>query len=155
VAALAAPKAASPAASATAALVTPLSVILKDDLVFGYLSPPTTGTGTAVIDPNSGLLTTTGGVLSLGGNPHPAQFIGAAQGAVVVNIKLPNGIITLTRAGGTQTMNLTNLTLQGQSKRTLARLESFTFNVGGTLTVAANQAPGTYTGTFDVQIQYP
>jgi Domain of unknown function (DUF4402) len=150
----AAPLQAVPKASATVGLVTPLSVVWKDDLEFGFLAAGTTA-GTAVVDPNSGVLTTTGGVLGLGGNPHPAQFIGASQSANVVLIKLPNGAITLTRAGGTETMSLTSLTLQGQSKRTLAAMESFTFNVGGTLNVAANQREGFYTGTFDVQIQYP
>lgn len=153
--ALAAPLAATPKATATAALVTPLSVIWKEDMLFGFLAAPTAGTGTAILDPNSGVLTTADGVVSLGGDIHPAQFIGAAQSSVVVLIKLPNADIPLTRSGGTETMLLTNLTLQGQSKRTLARLESFTFNVGGTLKVGANQAQGIYTGTFEVQIQYP
>jgi hypothetical protein len=34
-------------------------------------------------------------------------------------------------------------------------MESFTFNVGGTLNVAANQVEGVYTGTFEVTVQYP
>ena len=52
-------------------------------------------------------------------------------------------------------MTVSNLTLQGQNKRALAALQSFAFRVGGTLNVAANQAEGLYTGTFDVDIQYP
>jgi hypothetical protein len=122
-------------------------------MVFGFLSA--TSAGTAVLNPNTGALTTTGGVVSLGGDPHPAQFTGAARSAVVVNIKVPNSPITLTRSGGTQTMLLSAFTLQGQSKRSLARMESFTFNVGGTLNVAANQVEGVYTGTFEVTVQYP
>ena len=152
-AALAAPQVATPKATATAALVTPLSVILKDDMLFGFLAAPTAGT--AILNPDTGALTTTGGVVSLGGEIHPAQFIGAAQSSVVVLIKLTNGSIPLTRTGGAEVMLLSKLSLQGQSKRTLARLESFTFRVGGTLNVAANQAQGNYTGTFEVEIQYP
>ena len=63
--------------------------------------------------------------------------------------------LVLTRTGGTETMTVSNLTLQGQNKRALAALESFSFRVGGTLNVGANQVEGTYLGTFDVQIQYP
>jgi hypothetical protein len=32
---------------------------------------------------------------------------------------------------------------------------SFDFRVGGTLTIAANQAAGDYVGTFTVTAQYP
>jgi hypothetical protein len=52
-------------------------------------------------------------------------------------------------------MTLSNFTLQGQSKRTIAAASSFTFRVGGTLNVNANQAQGTYIGTFTVTVQYP
>jgi hypothetical protein len=72
-----------------------------------------------------------------------------------VNIKIPNNSVTLKRVGGTETMTVSNFTLQGQSKRTLAKAQSFTFRVGGTLNVAANQVEGVYTGTFDVTVQYP
>ena len=33
--------------------------------------------------------------------------------------------------------------------------EAFEFNVGGTLYVEANQAPGTYVGSFSVTVNYP
>ena len=112
--------------------------------------------GTAVIDPNSNSIATTGGVTLMGSQWSAASFVGAAGGAaVVVLIKLPNQPVTLTRQGGTETMTVANLTLQGQNKRALAALQSFSFRVGGTLNVAANQAEGLYTGTFNVDIQYP
>jgi hypothetical protein len=84
-----------------------------------------------------------------------AEFIGASESSAVVNIKVPTQAILLTRDGGTETMRLDNWTLQGQSKRTLARKSSFTFRVGGTLHVAAGQVEGHYVGTFDVTVQYP
>jgi hypothetical protein len=79
----------------------------------------------------------------------------ASKDSAVVNIKVPNKPSVLTRVGGTETMTVTNFTLQGQNKRTLAKQASFTFRVGGTLNVAANQVEGTYVGTFDVTVQYP
>jgi len=57
--------------------------------------------------------------------------------------------------GGTETMTLSNFTLEGLDKRAVAARVAFDFRVGGTLSVAANQADGTYVGTFDVSIQYP
>lgn len=154
VAAAAAPVSANPPATATALIVFPLSLTKLQDLDFGQLTVSTAGT--VVIDPNANTISKTGGVLLVGTQWHAAQFVGSSAGqSSVVNIKLPNQPTTLTRQGGTETMTVTNLTLEGLSKRTVAAAASFTFRVGGTLNVAANQVEGIYTGTFNVDIQYP
>jgi len=141
-------------ASANALLTHPVSIVKTSDLDFGEMT--SAAAGTAVIDPNANSISTTGGVTLMGSQWSAAGFVGAAGGAsVVVLIKLPNQPVTLTRQGGTETMTVSNLSLQGQNKRALAALQSFTFRVGGTLNVAANQAEGLYTGTFNVDIQYP
>jgi hypothetical protein len=141
-------------ATARGILTAPVSIVKTDDLDFGLLSVTTAGT--MVIDPNANSIVATGGVTQLGSLWHAAGFVGAAGGSsVVVLIKLTNQAVVLTRTGGTETMTMTSLTLQGQNKRALAAMESFSFRVGGTLNVAANQVEGTYLGTFDVQIQYP
>ncbi len=148
------PIAANPSATANALIVFPLSLTKLQDLDFGQMT--VTNAGTVVIDPNANTISKTGGVLLVGTGWHAAQFVGSSAGqSAVVNIKLPNQLTTLTRQGGTETMTLSNLTLEGQAKRTIAAAESFTFRVGGTLNVAANQVEGIYTGTFNVDIQYP
>ena len=96
-----------------------------------------------------------GGALLLGGTPHSALFTGAAGTSSVVNIKIPKQPITLTRIGGTETMSVSKFTLQGLDKRFVAKQVAFDFRVGATLSVGANQVEGTYTGTFDVTVQYP
>jgi hypothetical protein len=73
----------------------------------------------------------------------------------VVNIRIPNGGVNLTRVGGTETILLNTFTLDGQTKRSMAQAGVFEFAVGATLRPAANQVEGVYTGTFDVTIQYP
>jgi hypothetical protein len=73
----------------------------------------------------------------------------------VVIIRIPRQPITVTRFGGTETMTVSNWTLSGAGRRTLAAQEAYSFKVGGTLTVNANQAEGLYIGNFDVEIQYP
>lgn len=143
----------SAAAGGTASIILPVTVTKIKDMDFGALSR--TAAGTAVLEPNADTLSTTGGVSAVGGSPHSAEFIGAAQSSSVVNIKVPNQPSTLTRVGGTETMTLNNFTLQGQSKRTLAKQTYFTFRVGGTLNVAAGQVEGLYVGTFNVTVQYP
>ena len=58
------------------------------------------GAGQANIDPNSSALTVSGGITPMGGTPRPATFAGAARSAAVVNLRVPNQPITLTRVGG-------------------------------------------------------
>jgi hypothetical protein len=147
--------AASPSAPANgnAIVIYPVTVTKLSDMDFGYLAATTAGT--AVLEPNADAFSTTGGVMQVGGGPHCAEFVGAAQSSSVVNIRVPNQPSTLTRVGGTETMTVSNFTLQGQNKRALAKAQSFKFRVGGTLNVAANQVEGTYVGTFDVTVQYP
>lgn len=147
--------AATPAAQATAnaAIIHPVTVTKLKDMDFGYVAVTTAGT--AVLEPNADSYSTTGGVTGVGGTPHCAEFLGAAQSNSVVNIKVPNQPSTLTRVGGTETITASNFTLQGQSKRALAKAQSFTFRVGATLNVPAGQVEGTYVGTFSVTVQYP
>jgi spore coat protein U-like protein len=140
-------------ATGTAMVLRPVSVIKLKDMNFGYVT--SAAAGTAVLEPNADTLTTTGGVSPVGGAPHSAEFAGSATTSSIVNIKVPNQPSTLTRVGGTQTMTVSNFTLQGQNKRTIAAQTFFTFRVGGRLNVAANQAEGTYAGTFTVTVQYP
>lgn len=146
-----APKAA--VANGKATILRPVTVTKLKDMDFGALSR--TAAGTAVLEPNADVLTTTGGVLPMGGTPHSAEFAGAARASAVIIIKVPKQPAVLTRVGGTETVTVSNFTLQGQSKRTIAAQTYFTFRVGGTLNVAATQAEGTYVGTFQVTVQYP
>jgi hypothetical protein len=73
----------------------------------------------------------------------------------VVNIKLPKQPIALTRVGGSETVTVSNFTLDGPTKRQMAQATTFDIKVGATLTVPAGQIAGQYTGTFDVTAQYP
>ena len=139
--------------NATATLLVPLTVLKTADLDFGSVAVATPGT--AVVDPVTNTMSTTGGVVRLGGTPHAARFSGAASKNSVVNIKIPNQPVTLTRVGGSETIVLSNFTLDGPSKRAMAQATNFEFLVGGTVTIAANQVQGSYRGTFDVTVQYP
>jgi|SRR5678816_721260 hypothetical protein len=149
-----APKAAPTPAQATGTLLFPLEIVKNRDLDFGNVGT-TAAAGTVVINPETDTISSTGGASLLGGTPHAAQFTGAAKGNNVVIIRIPKQPVTLTRVGGTQTMIADNFTLQGLDKRAVAARVAFDFKVGATLNVNANQAEGTYVGTFDVSIQYP
>ena len=149
----AAPRSAVPAAKGTAQITRPLTLTKTADMDFATLGV-TTG-GTAIINPLNGQMTTSGGLVYLGGTASPARYIGAASKQTVVNIRVPKQPVTITRIGGTETLTLTNFTLDGQDKRTLASQTSYTFAVGATLTVPAGTVEGVYTGTLDVTVQYP
>jgi hypothetical protein len=156
--ALAVPAAASAApaptaATGTAAILSPLSVIKNTDLDFGTLV--VSGAGTAVLDPVSGAVSTTGGVTKSGTAAHPATFISTGSKNAVVHIKLPTNPITLTRVGGTETMTVSTWTLDGATNRRIPGNNTFMFAVGATANVAAGQADGTYAGTFTITVQYP
>jgi hypothetical protein len=113
-----------------------------------------TSAGTAVINPNTDLMTTTGGVVHYGGTPYSALFEAVSPLKTVVHIRAPKKAITLTRVGGTETMQVDNFTVSGTGSRNVVAKETFSFSVGGTLYVNANQAEGLYAGTFTVELQY-
>src|SRR5690349_5758482 len=128
---------ASKSANGTAALLSPLTVLKRSDLDFGTLV--VTGAGTAVIDPMTGARTATGGVAPAGTAAHPATFIATGNRNSVVNIRLPKGSITVTRVGGTQTMTVSNWTLDGNTNRKVPPTQTIDFAIGATLNVGANQ----------------
>ena len=141
-------------ADGTVALLRPLTLLKREDLNFGIVI--TSGpAGTVTLNPVTDAVTTTGGITAAPGLRHAARFTGAASGGPVVNIRLPNQPVTLRRVGGTQTVILSNFTLDGSDKRAMATAGSFDFKVGGRVAIGANQTPGTYLGTFTVTVQYP
>jgi spore coat protein U-like protein len=130
-----------------------LSVLKQADLDFGELV--VSGAGTAVIDPVSGTMTTTGPINPIGSTAHPATFTATGSRNSVVIIHVPSSPVTLTRVGGGGTMTVSDWTLDGKINRRIPANSAFNFSVGGTLNVGAAQAEGTYTGTFAVTVQYP
>lgn len=139
-------------ATSTARVILPAQITKLFDMDFGFVT--VTAAGTAVISSSTDAVTTTGGVLFAGGLPHAAQFEAVSPSKTVVHIRLPNKGATVTRVGGTETMTIDGWNINGATTRNVVAHETFQFKVGGTLHVAANQAEGTYTGTFDVTVDY-
>jgi len=149
----AAPVAASPKAEAQVLLIKPLSLVRLDDMDFATLGV-TTG-GTATIDPIGGTMAVSGGLIHLAGTPSPARYAGSAVKKTVVNIRIPKQPVLIRRVGGTETLSVSNFTLDGQDKRNLADATYFAFAVGAQITIPANTVPGIYSGDIDVTVQYP
>ena len=136
-----------------ATILKSLSVVNKSSLDFGELV--VASAGTAVIDPVTGTVTTTGTITPVGTTAHPATFTATGSKNSVVNIKIPTAAITLTRVGGGGTMTVSNWTLDGKTNRKFPLNSAFDFNVGATVNVGAAQLDGDYTGSFGVTVQYP
>ena len=149
----AAPVAPDKNATATVQLVKPTTFRKLQDLDFAYLA--VTAAGRATVNPNTDAMTTTGGAVHVGGTPYAALFNAISPTRTVVIIRIPRQPITVTRVGGTETMTVSDWTISGNSRRTVAAHEPFEFKVGGTLYVNAGQVEGTYVGTFEVDVQYP
>ena len=152
-AATGAPVPATSNATGSASVLRPLTLLKNSDLDFGELIVG--GAGTAVIDPLSGALTTTGLISHVGPAAQAAVFTTTGSRNSNVHIRIPQAPITITRVGGTQTMTVSAWTLDGNQNRKFPLTAGFNFAIGATLTVAAGQADGTYLGTFDVTVQYP
>lgn len=150
-------------ATAQAIIVAPLSLAANQTMNFGRIAPTPAG-GTVVLNPDTNVCTTTGTIVRVG-TCRPAEFSGMGVRRMRVRITLPT-TITLTRVGGGGTMTVNNLALDptpdlvpignGNSRRWEIQPSNgiFDFRVGGTLNVGANQAGGTYDGTFVVTVQY-
>ncbi|MCK0097776.1 DUF4402 domain-containing protein [Qipengyuania sp. S6317L1] len=131
------------------------------DLDFGEIIPGDTG-GTITLSP-AGAVSTSGSVISAGGNPQSAEFRMTRR----LFIDFP----TYVGPAGTDSIELAHTSLPGQTmtlrdfttdyNRTVIFglpgyffLTEYDFRVAGTLDVGANQQPGTYLGTFTVTIDY-
>lgn len=146
-------------------LIQPLSIVKSEDMDFGTIIPSTGGT--VVLDPAiNPTCAVTGGVIRSGAC-QPAEFVGAGSVNQRVRVRLPPQARMTVSNGAGATMQVTNMDVNGAPDllvtretvrnfrfRILHPSGIFFFRVGGTLNVAANQAVGTYTGTFNVDIQY-
>ncbi|MEQ3747275.1 MAG: DUF4402 domain-containing protein [Henriciella sp.] len=79
-----------------------------------------------------------------------AAFDVAGEADYSYAITLPSSVNISNGSGGTMAVN--NFTGSKASGTLTAGADDFT--VGGTLTVAANQASGEYTGTFAITVEY-
>lgn len=151
--------------TASAILIQPLSIVKSEDLDFGTIIPDTGGT--VVLDPTLTPTCTTTGAVIRSGVCQPAEFVGAGSVNQRVRVRLPAQARMTVSNGAGATMQVTDMLVNGSPDllvtretirnfrfRILHPTGIFYFRVGGTLNVGANQAQGTYTGTFDVDIQY-
>lgn len=142
-------------------IVRPLSFVIDDNLDFGNVIRGTTA-GTVVIAPD-GTRTRTGGVILANGGGHKAaSFAGQGTNNQRVDISLGASSINITGPGAPMRVHTfvlgstptAVLTTNPQRFRINSPTGAFYFPVGATLDVGANQAPGKYTGTWSITLNY-
>jgi hypothetical protein len=139
-------------ATATATIVTPITINKTVDMNFGNLY--SAAAGTVILDP-AGVRTIGGGVtLAPGGTVTAASFTVGGTPGVTYSITLPAGATTITSGANTMTVN--TWTSSPTPTGTIGGGGTQVLTVGATLTVGAAQPAGIYvSGTpFDVTVNY-
>lgn len=142
------------------AVVTPLSFVSYENLDFGRIIPANVA-GTVTIAPTN-VRTATNGIVLVGSNYQVARFAGRGVQDQRVRIRITPATLTLTGPGPAMTVTNFNIgpeaSLQqvGNSPnyRIIPANGIFTFSVGGSLNVGANQTAGSYTGVFTATLDY-
>lgn len=151
--------AATATATATAEVLNSLTLTADSALDFGQIAA--NGGGTVAVSYNNTKTTSSlssGNPLVSTGTVAPAAFSVTGSANATVGITLPTSASTLTwqgtwtGVGAAPTMSLDSF--NGLGAVALNASGAGSFNVGGTLHVGANQYPGTYSGTFDVSVEY-
>lgn len=139
-------------ADSSAVVLQPLELVNLSDLEFGSIVAGDTA-GTVTIAATDDSRTLSGGLVGGSRDGAAARFLtfgGPLQFIFVSRGPLP----VLTRDGGTETMNVSSLILNGPTFRFLDAAGVLDLRVGGTLQVNADQAPGNYRGTFQINVTY-
>lgn len=109
--------------------------------------------GTVTVSPGS-MRSASGGVAVVPSSAGTAaQFVVTGDANLTYAITVPgNGVVSLTN--GAYSMAVNNFTSSPNSTGTLGGGGSQTLLVGATLSVGGNQATGSYSGVFDVTVNY-
>ncbi len=138
-------------ANASAEVIGPITITDVADLSFGRF---TAGAGGTVIIATDGSRTSSGDVTLYSGlSAAAAEFNVTGLNGASYDITLPgNGTVTLSD-GASATMAVDSFVSNPTTTGVLTG-GSQSILVGATLGVANGQTPGSYTGTFDVTVEY-
>jgi hypothetical protein len=138
-----------------AQIAAPVALVAVNMLQFGSLAQPQTG-GTIVMSPQ-GTISTTGDLgqassIAQSGPRGAASF--RLTGNPGTNFAI-YGVASVTISNGSARMTVGQFTTDAYfATGQIGATGSAGFNIGGTLTATANQARGTYSGTFPIIVQY-
>lgn len=138
--------------TASAQIITPISIVATAPLRFGVMAQPTAA-GTVTVS-TAGVVTTGGGMIGNtaiaqgSSGPQAGKFRVSGEPGRQFFVTLPLAA-TVTRSGSSMTITLFTVgALTGSPVGTLD------IAVGGTLAVGASQPVGTYNGTYQITASY-
>lgn len=134
--------------TATAEILTTISVASARALNFGQIA--VNGAGTVAIA-GDGTVTCSSLLVCTGSQSTAAFTVSGSAGSAYVTT-VPASAVTLADGAG-NTMTVDNFAAHFPNGNTLVAGTS-TFEVGGRLNVGATQAAGVYSGTFSVSVEY-
>lgn len=146
VAAQAAPASAS--ATARARILKQITITNTSDLDFGTI---VAGTAASTVAVSAAGVRTCGAGLTCTGTVSSANFNITGTTGAIVTVTGDNSVTLANGTGGTMTAALTR---SASTLTLVAGAVNGTVQVSGTLSLAANQADGAYTGTFNVTTDY-
>ena len=138
-------------ADASARIVSPLQITKTADLLFGNIAAgPSAGTVDMAVND---VRTASGGVtlIAAGNVSNAAAYDIIGYPDATFTISLPSSILI---ASGANDMQVDNFISSLGATSALDAQGAAALKVGATLNVAANQAVGLYTGSFDVTVAY-
>ncbi len=138
-------------ANANATIIQPIAISKSADLEFGSIAA---GTGVSVVRISTAgarSLVSGDATLVTGGTVQAAAFTVTGEASTGYDITLPANT-TLTSGANNMTVDTFVDSKTGSS--TLDGSGNDSFTVGADLTVGASQAVGSYTGTFNVTVNY-
>ncbi|MCX6335485.1 MAG: DUF4402 domain-containing protein [Bacteroidia bacterium] len=134
--------------NAAARIIAPITLTVGTTLDFGTIY----NTGGTVIISTAGVRSGTAAVKATP-VPTAGTFTVAGEPTLTYAITLPaDGVVTI--ASGVNTMPINSFVSNPATTSTIPGGGSETLSIGATLTVAAGQASGNYTGTYSVTVQY-
>jgi hypothetical protein len=115
----------------------------RRDFKFGAWAANPNAQGTVVISPNADTATSTGGLISFGGNIKRARFRIEGDAKAYVFILLPSSF-TIRKGATNNFMTVSNITMDRANPIRLSNNGVRTINLGATVTVGAGQTKGNY-----------
>lgn len=142
--------------TATARIVTPLTLTPVDPLAFGLVGATPAG-GTVTLPADGTARTFSGVTLPASAIAHsPASFDVVGDASATYTIELPSSSVTLTgiSTSAIMTVDAWHTELSPELAGNLNVSGKQTFHVGATLNVGTSQPADVYSGTFVVKVDY-
>ncbi len=140
---------------ASATIASAMGITKDTNLSFGIVSPAAGGTSTLILDESDGRTVAGGATLVGGGTVTSASFSVTGDNSATYAFTSPGTVVLSSGANSMNVDTWTGLSANsGTSTLSLDGTGADTMTIGATLNMAAAQAAGDYTGTFNITIDY-